>query len=65
MTAAIDNLPSCGSLSKEKFVTVSQAKDLCDLIGMTSVGARAQAERKIGLAAKIDAIAHKQYRMPL
>lgn len=50
---------------KEKFVTVSQAKDLRDLVGVMSAGARTQAEIKIGLAGKIDAIAHKQYRMPL
>ena len=49
----------------EKFVTVSQAEDLEYLVGMMSPGARAKAESKIGLAAKIDAVTHKQYRMPI
>jgi hypothetical protein len=50
---------------EKKFITVSQAKDLRDLIGMMSLGARTRAERKIGLAAKVDAIAHKQYQLSM
>jgi len=48
-----------------RFVTVSQPQDLRKLIGSMSEPARERAESKMGLSAKIEAIAHKQFRMPL
>jgi hypothetical protein len=49
----------------EEFFTVLRAKDLDNLIAVMSSGARAKAETKIGLTAKVEALTHKQYRMPL
>jgi hypothetical protein len=47
------------------FTTVTQAKDLRDLTLFMSETAREKAETKIGLTARIEAIANKQFQMLL
>lgn len=48
-----------------KFITVSNAKGLKQLTDYMSEGARAKAEDKISLSAKIAAIKHKQFQLSL